>query len=201
MNVLIIFTHPKQVCFNRNLLKSVISGLDAAGHDYQVADLYAENFQPAMIEEDYAQFDRNPMPAEILDEQKRVEWSDAVIFIFPLWWWSVPAMLKGWIDRVVSYGWAWDDPMDPSSGYLDDREILVLVSAGASLGQLAKRDYDKALDIQLNTGIWAYCGFRNVTTRIFESVNEGSPKALFDQYFTEAEELARNLLLGKSNDR
>jgi NAD(P)H dehydrogenase (quinone) len=201
MNVLIVFTHPKRECFNRKLLNAVISGLEAAGHEYQVADLYAENFQPAMIEEDFAQFDRKPMPPEILAEQKRVEWSDAVIFIFPLWWWSVPAMLKGWIDRVVSYGWAWENPLDPSSGYLDERKILVLISAGASLAHLAKRDYDKALDIQLNTGTWDYCGFRDVTTHIFESVHEESPNSLFEQYFSEAEEMARNLFPRGSNER
>ena len=65
--------------------------LAEAGHQVKVADLYAEGFQPAMIEADFAQFAGEPLPIAIQAEQARVEWSDAMIFIFPLWWWSMPA--------------------------------------------------------------------------------------------------------------
>jgi NAD(P)H dehydrogenase (quinone) len=190
VKILVVYTHPVADSFNRAILQATLRGLESAGHDVKVADLYAENFQPAMIAEDFVQFEMKPMPAEILAEQERVEWSDAIVFIFPLWWWSVPGMLKGWIDRVMSYGWAWYDPTDPLSGTLNERKILVLVTAGASHAQLAKRKYDESFHTQLNVGTWDYCGFRNVTTRIFDRVTDDAPAGLLEGYLLEAEELA-----------
>ena len=163
------------------------------GHEVRVADLYAEGFQPAMVAEDFAQFGNMPMPADVLKEQARVEWSDAIVFIFPIWWWSIPAMLKGWIDRVMSYGWAWEDPSDPDSGNMKHRRILVLASAGASAKALAKRGYDTALHTQLNVGTWSYCGFKDVTTRIFYEVHSETPAALRETYVAEARDLASSL--------
>ncbi len=193
MNVLIVYTHPVPDSFNRAILNATLKGLEAAGNDVQVADLYAENFQPAMTAGDFVQFKLKPMPTEIQAEQARVEWSDGIIFIFPLWWWSLPGMLKGWIDRMMSYGWAWLDPTDPLSGSLDERKILVMVTAGSSHKQLAKRRYDESFHTQLNVGTWDYCGFRDVTTRVFEKVNDDAPASLLEGYLAEAEELAATL--------
>jgi NAD(P)H dehydrogenase (quinone) len=195
MKVLIVFTHPVKTSFNRALLKVTVKGLEAAGHEIKVADLYAENFQPAMTVGDFVQFEDKPMPDEILAEQARVEWCEAMVFIFPLWWWSLPGMLKGWIDRVMSYGWAWVDPADPLSGTLKERKILVMVTAGSSHAQLAKRKYDEALHTQLNVGTWNYCGFRDVTTRVFDQVTDEVPRAKLEQYLAEAEQIARQLFV------
>ena len=189
-NVLIVYVHPKAQCFNRAVLERTQAGLRKAGHDVQVADLYAEGFQPAMIEDDFAQFDRQPMPADVLAEQARVEWSDAIIFIFPLWWWSLPAMLKGWFDRVFTYGWAWLDPARPDLSALDPRKVLVLCSAGADKTALAKRGYDTAFETQLVKGTFSYCGFRDVTIRMLSDVHDGRPHADKTALLDEVEALA-----------
>lgn len=185
MNILIVYTHPLEKCFNRLVLERTERALQYSGHAVKTADLYAENFQPAMLKQDFDQFELKPMPAEIIAEQERVEWSDGLVFIFPVWWWSVPGMLKGWIDRVMSYGWAWLDPSDPSSGTLRERPILVMATAGASAEAFAKRKYDQAIETQLNVGTWDYCGFRDVTTRIFHDLHDASPKSLGDNYLEE----------------
>jgi NAD(P)H dehydrogenase (quinone) len=116
-----------------------------------------------------------------------------MIFIFPIWWWSLPAMLKGWIDRVMSYGWAWVDPKDPDSGHLRHRKILVLATAGDSKKSFAKRGYDTALHTQLNIGTWNYCGFKDVTTRIFHDVGPFTTESTRLAYLQEAQTLAREL--------
>ena len=193
MNILIVYCHPNPDSFNHGILKSVVKGLTQAGHDYQIADLYAEQFQPAMITADFAQFSGKDMPVDIQREQKRIEWSDGVIFIFPLWWWTMPAMLKGWIDRVMSYGWAWEDPSDPDSGNLRRRKILMMVTAGASEKALAKRGYDKAFHTQMNMGTWSYCNFKDITTRFFYCVNPEASRSMLDDYLDTAEELAKNV--------
>lgn len=189
MNILVVYCHPRKQSFNHAIKEAAVQRLQAQGHEVQVADLYAEGFQPAMNIDDFAQFESEPMPTEILREQQRVEWSDGVVFIFPLWWWSLPAMLKGWIDRVMSYGWAYDDPMDPHSGPLNERRILVLMTAGASRAQLEKRDYDKAFHTQVEVGIWDYCGFRDYHLHIFDRINGEETLEQRQGYLKQAGEL------------
>ncbi|MGB0508308.1 MAG: NAD(P)H-dependent oxidoreductase [Pikeienuella sp.] len=194
MKVLVVIAHPTQDSFNHALLAQVRAGLDAAGHEVQVADLYAEGFQPAMIAADYGQFDEEPaLPADVVAEQARVEWSDAVIFIFPLFWWHMPGMLKGWIDRVMSYGFAYDDPMDPDSGSLRHRKMIAMITAGASEAALEKRGYSQALHTALNVGIWDYCGMKDVSMRIFTDIGDDPSKETLERYLVEARELAENI--------
>ncbi len=193
MKVLIVYTHPVKKSFNRAILEAVKESLIEAGHEVKIADLYDEGFQPAMTEEDFNQFNDKPMPADVQREQARVEWSDAMVFIFPFWWWSLPAMLKGWIDRVMSYGWAWIDPAKPDAGYLKDRKLLVLTTAGASARALAKRGYDTAFHTQLNVGICEYCGFKDVTNHMFCEI-DGSTEDIRKRYLEKAGELARKFI-------
>ena len=193
MNVLAVVAHPVPTSFNHAIRREVEAGLAEAGHEVKVADLYAEGFQPAMIEADFAQFAGEPMPIAIQAEQARVEWSDAIIFIFPLWWWSMPAMMKGWIDRVMAYGFAWKDPADPDSGGMRHRKVIVMITAGDNAEGLAKRGYDKALHTQLNVGTWNYCGLKDVTTRIFYGVTPGAPAELRAAYLAEARALAKGI--------
>jgi putative NADPH-quinone reductase len=70
-----------------------------------------------------------------------------------------------------------------------------MLTAGASYAQLAKRKYDEALHTQINVGIWNYCSFRDVTPRVFECVNDDSPRELMERYLVEAESLARKLFV------
>ena len=193
MKVLVIIAHPVRTSFNYRLLEAVKAGLADAGHEFQVADLYAENFQPSMIEADFAQFRGEPLPPAIQAEQARVEWSDAMILIFPLWWWTMPAMMKGWIDRVMSYGFAWKDPSDPDSGGMRHRKIIVMITAGDDAEGLAKRGYDTALHTQLNVGTWNYCGFKDVTPRIFYGVTADAPAERRTAYLAEARSLAAGI--------
>ena len=193
MNVLVVVTHPVRKSFNHALLARVEAGLAQAGHNVKVADLCAEGFQSAMTEEDFGQFRNEPPPLDVQKEQDRVAWSDAIVFVFPLWWWSVPGILKGWIDRVMTYGWAWTDPAAPEKSPMRARKVLVLVTAGASAEALAKRGYDTALETQLNVGTWSYMGFKDVTTRIFYDVHHETGDTLRSRCLDEAEALAAAL--------
>jgi NAD(P)H dehydrogenase (quinone) len=195
MNILIVYAHPVSSSFNSQVLESVKAELLESGHQVKVADLYAEGFQCAMTADDFVQFEGKPMPEEIREEQARVEWSDGLVFIFPIWWWSLPAILKGWIDRVMSYGWAWVDPNDPNSGYLKKRKILVLASAGASAEALAKREYDKAFQTQFEVGICEYCGFKDVTMQFLYSITLDSTETHIKKQLEKSNYLARTVFL------
>ena len=191
MKVLAVYAHPVRESFNSALLRETVAGLTCAGHDVRVADLCAEGFRPAMVEADFVQFSGGQMPPEVIREQQRVEWSDAIVFVFPIWWWSIPAILKGWFDRVFSFGWAWVDPNDPSKTPLRPRQVMVLATAGADSAAFAKRKYDEAFLTQLQVGTFGYCGFRDIHIKIFYEIHHETPPAVRQACLAEARRLAR----------
>ncbi len=158
MHVLAVFCHPDHDSFCGALLQRFVAGAEAAGHEVEVADLYREGFDPVMSLRDLQQFDGVEMPPEILAEQARVEQCDALCLVFPLWWWSLPAMLKGWLDRVWSAGWAYQWERDPEGSLLQPRPCTLLVPAGASAEMMAGHDYDKKIEQLWRYGILDYCG-------------------------------------------
>lgn len=192
MKVLVVYAHPVSKSFNSALLKETVSGLAGAGHEVRVADLCAEDFQAAMVEADFVQFSGGEMPSEVIREQRRVEWSDAIVFVFPIWWWSIPAILKGWFDRVFSFGWAWVDPNDPSKSPLRPRRVMVLATAGADRAAFAKRKYNEAFLTQLQVGTFGYCGFRDIHIKIFFEIHHETPSAVRRSCLAEARRLAEN---------
>lgn len=158
MRVLTVFCHPDHNSFSGALLERFVAGAEAAGHEVEIADLYREGFDPVMRLRDLQQFDGVEMPPEILAEQARIEQCDALGMIFPLWWWSLPAMLKGWLDRVWSAGWAYQWEHDPEGSLLRPRPCTLLVPAGASAKMMSSQEYDKKIELLWRYGILDYCG-------------------------------------------
>lgn len=165
MRMLILFIHPKHDSFCGRVLSVTRSCLEEQGHEVEVADLYAEGFNPALIPEDYAQFTDQPMPDDVLAEQARVDRNDALIVIAPVWWWQYPAMLKGWIDRVFIGGWAFTDARGPNiEPILGLNKVLVMATAGAEPARFAKYGYMEGIRTLWDTGVWGYCGVDVQTT-------------------------------------
>lgn len=120
MNVLIVYAHPEPRSFNRALLDTSVRVLQEEGHEVVVSDLYAMGFNPVANGNDFTdrrfpdalQYDREQKQAsqrhgfvdDIQVEIDKLMRSDLLILQFPLWWFSVPAIMKGWIDRVFANG-------------------------------------------------------------------------------------------------
>lgn len=154
MNILVVFDHPRRDSLCGSLLDAFLEGLAQAGHKAEIADLRAENFDPRLPPADEPDWDdpRKVYSAVVLAEQQRILRNDAIAFIFPVWWWSLPATTKGWIDRVWNNGWAYGDARIPL------RKGLLIAAAGSDQPTFVKRGYDRAIEIQLLTGIIDYCG-------------------------------------------
>ena len=157
-HILAVFCHPRRNSFSGAILDQFVAGAESVGHDVEVADLYGEGFDPTMTLRDLQQFDKVPMPAEIIAEQARIEEADALCLVFPLWWWSMPGMLKGWLDRVWSAGWAYQWEYDPQGSLLQPRPCTLLVPAGASSRMMSEHGYDKKIELLWRRGVLDYCG-------------------------------------------
>jgi len=133
MKVFIVYCHPCEDSLTRQIRDCFIRGLESAGHNYIISDLYKMNFNTDMSEAEYRRdafyCPELPVPQDVLAEQEKINASDILVFIYPVFWSEAPAKLVGWFDRVWNLGFA----------YGDNRKIkllekaLVLVSAGNTM--------------------------------------------------------------------
>jgi NAD(P)H dehydrogenase (quinone) len=156
--------------FGGLLLERFSDGLARAGHTHEVADLYAEGFDPVFSANDYGQFHGRPMPADVLAEQARVDRCQALAFVSPVWWLSLPAVLKGWFDRVWSNGWAYEWAHDPEGSLLAPRPFVFLLTAAGSAATWSRYGYGAALDATLRIGLLGWCGAERSTIAILHDV-------------------------------
>ena len=113
MHIFIVYCHPSEDSFTREVRDSFIEGLLSAGHGYSISDLYAMKFVTDMSESEYRReaFYRRDLaiPADVKAEQDKVNAADAIVFIYPVFWSEAPAKLTGWFDRVWTYGFAYGE--------------------------------------------------------------------------------------------
>lgn len=136
MNTLIIYSHPSKKSFTHKILEQVKKGLQDAGHDIDMSDLYAMNFNAVLSEDEYNRdvFSNSEVtiPLDVRLEQAKIEHADCIIFIYPVWWSDCPANLKGWFDRVFTAGYAYgyDANGQPSRRMKKLEYGLVICTAG-----------------------------------------------------------------------
>lgn len=159
MQVLTILDHPNPASFSAAIAQRFIAGAEAAGHSTELADLNAEGFDPRWRMADIEGDDSGAVPPDVLREQTRIARADAVCFVFPLFWWGMPAMTKGWVDRVWSWGWAYDQLDDPEVSLQRPRTGLLLVPAGARSDEMEDKGYLAALETAWMAGTFGYFGF------------------------------------------
>lgn len=183
MRILLVVAHHRPGSLTHAVARRFAEGAGAAGHLVEWADLAAEGFDPVLQAEDDPDWDdpSRVYSAGVQAEMARVERNEATVMVFPVWWWSMPALLKGWIDRVWNHGWAYG-----GAKYPHGKETMLAV-AGGDAASFAKRGYDQAMVVQLETGILRYCG-----------VAEPALHVLYDSFEDEgrAKMLARAAELG-----
>lgn len=136
MNVLVVYCHPCEDSFNAAVLEVTLEALRERSHTYRVADLYRDGFDPVMHASEWQKYhdlERNIEP--VREQAEHIRWAEAVIFIYPTWWYGLPAMLKGWLERVLVPGFAFDIPTAergsvPKLKHI--RQVIVLTTCGAT---------------------------------------------------------------------
>lgn len=159
MHVLTVLDHPNPNSFSAAVAREFMKGTKAAGHSVELADLHAEGFDPRWSRADI-EADENPADTttDIAAEQIRIARADAICLIFPLFWWGMPAMMKGWVDRVWSWGWAYDQLDDPNQSLQRPRTGVLLVPAGARSEEIQESGYLSAMETAWLDGTFGYFG-------------------------------------------
>lgn len=178
MNVLIVYAHPEPQSFGGALRATAIDTLSADGHTVVVSDLYAEGFQAAAGPSDFT--DRfNPnlfelgveqenaakhdcFSTEVQGEIDRLLAADLLILQFPMWWYSVPAIMKGWIDRIFAFGVTYDFGKTWDRGVMRGKRAMLSFTTGAPETTFApdgrNGDIERVL-WPLHAGVLALCGY------------------------------------------
>lgn len=179
MNILIVFAHPEPRSFCGALKDVAVETLTGLGHQVTVSDLYVQGFDPAGGRGDFVHaladgpfvyqaeqrraYAESSYAPDVAAEQAKVLASDVVMLNFPLWWFGPPAILKGWIDRVMSVGFAYDSDRRFENGALKGRRGMVSVTTGSPAerftdgGGRAYASVETTL-LPLQHGLFAYVG-------------------------------------------
>lgn len=160
MHGLIVMSHPLSDSLTDAVARQVAAGLEQSGHSFELADLSAEGFDPRFSANDVAVHLRQAVadPA-VAAEQVRIGRADALVLVYPVYWWSFPALLKGWIDRVFVNGWAYEEMPDGKVvRKLGHLPIHLVAIGGADLRTYARHGYFGAMRTQIEHGIFGYCG-------------------------------------------
>lgn len=101
MRVLVVYCHPVAESFCAAMRDAALAGLSQAGHETRLIDLYAEGFEPRMSREERVAYEDHPRnAANVGTHVEAIGWAEGIVFVFPTWWYGLPAMLSGWLDRV-----------------------------------------------------------------------------------------------------
>lgn len=170
MHALIVVSHPSPKSLTHSVAGQIAEGISQAGdgHSFEIADLAAEGFDPRFKAADITSFEtRVPPPADVLAEQARIDRADALVLVYPVYWWSMPALLKGWIDRVFTGGWAHDDrPGAKDRKKLGRLRVHLVAIGGADMRTYARHGYFGAMKTQIDHGIFDYCGAKVVRSEL-----------------------------------
>lgn len=203
MNILWVLAHPEPRSLNGALRDFGVRTLEAAGHSVRQSDLYAMRWKAVADAGDFTDtvpgerlvyaasswhgFKNGTQTADVAAEQDKIRWADAIIIQYPLWWFSVPAILKGWFDRVLAAGWAYRvmDPANPrrslryGDGSLKGKRGMLIVTTGASGPSLGPRgvagDMNDLL-FPVNYGVLWYTGVSVLPSHVINEANRISPE-------------------------
>ena len=149
MKTLIIYTHPSPTGFNAAILKEVQSNLSKK-HEVKTLDLYAENFDPILrFDQEHRRRDLHKDP-EMAKYRDLITWAGQLIFIFPIWWSGMPAILKGFIDRVFVADFAYSYKKVGLEGHLQGKSAWIITTHNTpSFAMPFVQDYGKVLKKQI----------------------------------------------------
>ncbi len=178
MHALIVHAHPEPRSFNGALTRQAVETLTAVGDTVEVSDLYAMKFKAVADADDYTEredpaylrIDReqthahrvDAVAADVRAEQDKIARADLLILQYPMWWFGMPAILKGWAERVLTRGFAYLPGRKYDTGMLRGKLAMVSVTTGTSADTYQPDGIDGSLlDVlwPVHNGLLRYSGF------------------------------------------
>ncbi|MBZ0105292.1 MAG: NAD(P)H-dependent oxidoreductase [Sulfuricella denitrificans] len=183
MKALIVTAHPQQDSFTWALTEQFVAGVIASGHEVEVADLYSEGFNPVVSIAEMAGWQSGLVSPEIRAEQERIRNCDGLILSYPVWWSTPPAILSGWLQRVLTLGFAFKHVGGRTEGQLKVRAQMLV-----NIGSRQRQDVDLAkLYLEPMIGVLHYCGMNVLPSQanwgVYPQADRDTLQAYIDQAY------------------
>lgn len=178
MKHLIVYAHPNASSLNSYFKQLIVDSLQQANHEIVIRDLYELQFDPVLSLEDMNGQRRGQVADNVRAEQEYITWADHLTFIYPIWWTGMPAIMKGYIDRVMSYGFAYRYDQGVQKGLLAGKPVVIINSHGKSNAEYEAIGMDKALVLTSDKGIYTYCGLDVRQHFFFDRADRPTPEAV-----------------------
>lgn len=178
MKHLIIYAHPSQDSLNCHFKNTLVDYLQSKNQQIEIRDLYHINFNPVLSLQDIQGQRRGEIAQDIKFEQEFIIWADCITFIYPIWWTGLPAIVKGYIDRVFSYGFAYRYDQGIQKGLLTGKQVVIINSHGKSHQEYGSLGMDKALSLTSDKGIYSYCGLEIKDHLFFDKADKATPESV-----------------------
>jgi len=178
MQVLIVFAHPEPQSFNGAMKDAAVETLTAAGHQVVVSDLYAMDFAAGTTRGDFTTVadagylkyqaeerhavEHDGFAEDLKAEMAKLDAADVLIFQYPIYWFAMPALLKGWVDRVFAMGWAYGGGRWFDNGVFRGKRAMVAMTTGAGPAAFGPDGRNGDMEMLLwpvHNGIFRFCGF------------------------------------------
>lgn len=157
MKNLIIYAHPNSSSLNHFFKQTIVESLEKSNQEIVIRDLNEINFNPVLSLDDLNKQRLGTVTSDVQIEQDYITWADRIIFVYPIWWAGMPAIMKGYIDRVFSYGFAYQYNQGIQKGLLTGKSTIIVNSHGKSHAEYEANGMGKALILTSDTGIFNYC--------------------------------------------
>ncbi|MBS7232389.1 NAD(P)H-dependent oxidoreductase [Flavobacterium psychroterrae] len=180
MKNLIVYAHPNPASLNHFFKQTVFESLQKSGQEIVVRDLNQINFNPVLSLDDMHGQRMGQIANDVKTEQDFITWADRIIFIYPIWWTGMPAIMKGYIDRVFSYGFAYRYDQGVQKGLLTGKQTIIVNSHGKSNAEYVAIGMNKALVLTSDTGIFTYCGLEIEKHFYFDKADKASEENVLE---------------------
>ncbi|GAB5466708.1 MAG: NAD(P)H-dependent oxidoreductase [Candidatus Kapaibacteriales bacterium] len=167
-NIYIVSAHPNKDSLTASIVERVRAIARNLGFEAASCNLYDIGFDPVLSLQDMTNFrleneeDSTDRHSQLVEQQNLVKSSDILIFVYPVWWGGKPAILKGWIDRVLSYGFAYSVVEGQPVGLLQEKKAIEICTHGQSQEEYSQNGMFSSMTTVANKGIFEFCGIETI---------------------------------------
>jgi NAD(P)H dehydrogenase (quinone) len=188
MKHLVVFAHPNQESFCKGIVDTIELISEKKGDNIVIRDLYKFGFDPILKPSDFVGMQSGNIPEDIGAEQEFIKWADVITFVYPVWWVGLPAMLKGYVDRVFSYGFAYESVDGAPRGLLNGKKAVLFCTTGSPNEVYDQNGMHNSMKQITDVGIFNFSGIEVISHTFFGAVPY-VPEETRAEYLKEVEQI------------
>ncbi|MBU6459891.1 MAG: NAD(P)H-dependent oxidoreductase [Proteobacteria bacterium] len=190
MNVLTLVAHPQPGSFTYALARAFETGVKKAGHSITQVDLYEQKFSALVTGAEMASWKSGYVPEDVRSQQTMLKQANALALIYPVWWGMPPAILVGWLQRVLIQGFAFESGKQ-RAGLLDiPAQIIATIGSKDRPGERLFESYFSDL-----LGVFSYCGMHSHPPLACWGLNAATHQSVRNDYINAALTCGENILI------